>query len=609
MIRLGMIGTGRIAQRFVQEAKKTDGLRINGIFHPRWESARHFAKLNGGLPCTAQWEEFIEAVDAVYIAAPHRTHKDYAKAALEAGKHVLCEKPMALCRADLDELFKLAEEKDCVLMEAVKTAYCPGFLAMMEMAKSGRIGHIRDVEACFTRLTPTNLRELTDTACGGSLTEFGSYTLLPILRLLGTDYQKVEYRVLDAPNGVDAYAKVILEYQDAMGLSKTGLMTKSEGQLVIAGTKGYILAESPWWLTRKFEVRYEDPDRRETFTYPYEGSGLQYELKAFLERIENGKDPAKEHLGPSREESAAMAAVMEGLLRERSRKLAAIKTANAREGRTSGSHVKIWAHRGCSMAYPENTLMAFQAAAKLPGITGIELDIQLSKDGEVVVFHDESLLRVTGREGKVGECTLAELRALSFKGVEPGESDALLRIPTLGEVLELLKPYCEERGLLINIELKTSIVRYPGIEQKALELVRQFHLEPFIVWSSFLPESVRIMKELSKEARTGILCSSLEACLSVMKEVPADALHPWIGGLDCRIPDSIKGMPIRAWNGEEPFFRDGRILRERNLLKYTDFGVTDFFTNVPENYLTEAEGRDCGMQRQQDYQNKPASSH
>lgn len=124
-------------------------------------------------------------MDAVYIASPHDTHYAYTKTALEKGKHVLCEKPFVLQKSQAEELFEIAEENHCVLMEAIKTAYCPGFNQVITVAKSGVIGQIRDVEASFSRLTPPEMRERSDVRYGGSFTEFGSYTLLPVVKLMG----------------------------------------------------------------------------------------------------------------------------------------------------------------------------------------------------------------------------------------------------------------------------------------------------------------------------------------------------------------------------------------------------------------------------------------
>ncbi|WP_188399497.1 Gfo/Idh/MocA family oxidoreductase [Sporomusa sp. GT1] len=315
IIRLGIVGSGRIAGRFIPEAKFVSGLNIEGVYNPRRESAERFAAEHSLAFATDDEEEFYEHVDAVNIASPHETHYGYIKRALEHGKHVLCEKPMLLQKAQAEEVFDLAKEKNCILMEALKTAYVPGFIRLISLAKSGVIGEIRDVESCFTRLTPSHLREVTDIRNGGSFTEFGSYTLLPIIKLLGTDYQDVYFKSFLADNGVDIYTKAYFNYGGNIATSKTGLKIKSDGHLLISGTRGYIFVPAPWWLTKEFEICYEDFTQNEKVYTKFLGDGLRYELSDFIATI-NGHSSGGFKL--TRDESVALAGLMEKFLEQRS---------------------------------------------------------------------------------------------------------------------------------------------------------------------------------------------------------------------------------------------------------------------------------------------------
>ena len=317
IIRIGVVGTGRIAERFIPEAKYVSGVIIQGAFNPDQRHAEKFAIHHELEFFSSDYEDFLDKVDAVYIASPHETHYDYARRALQRKKHVLCEKPMAFFKKEAEELFRIANEQGCVLMEAIKTAYCPGFAQLISIAKSGVIGKIRDVEACFTRLTPENLRERKDLEYGGSFTEFGSHTLLPIMKLMGLDYKEVRFDSVLDENGLDLYTKASFLYENGMALSKSGVGVKSEGQLVIAGTKGYILAESPWWLTQSFEVRYEDPNRRDKYFVKFLGQGLRYEISDFA-YVTNGNEGRGYKF--TKEESIAMAGVMERFISKRREK-------------------------------------------------------------------------------------------------------------------------------------------------------------------------------------------------------------------------------------------------------------------------------------------------
>lgn len=285
IIRIGIVGTGRIAPRFVAEARFVSGLDIVCAFNPERESGQKFEKKHGIKVYDNSYEEFLQEVDAVYIASPNETHEEYTRWALEAGKHVLCEKPMAFTRKQSMELYETAEKKKLVLLEGIKAAYCPGFQQLINVARSGKIGEICDVEACFTRLADLNSRERTDAKYGGAFLEFGGYVLLPIVKLLGINYKEVRIDSILGEDGIDLYTKVELIYENGMATAKMGVGVKSEGQLVIAGTKGYILAPSPWWLTKKFEVRYENASIVENYEPNFQGDGLRYEINEFISKI------------------------------------------------------------------------------------------------------------------------------------------------------------------------------------------------------------------------------------------------------------------------------------------------------------------------------------
>lgn len=315
ILRLGVIGTGRIAGRFMTEARAVSGVNVQGVYNPRREAAEEFSR-RWEVNAYHDLEEFFQAVDAVYVASPHGTHYGYAKAALERDKHVLCEKPMVLNRAEGEELAALAKGRALVLMEAIKTAYCPGFAQLLGIAGSGTIGTVRGVDACFTKLVPPDSRELTDLRWGGSFTELGSYVLLPIIKLLGTQWSQVRFDAIKGENGLDLFTRAQFLYPGGMACATCGLGVKSEGKLVISGTTGYIVVEAPWWKTTYFEIHREDPNQVEKFSAHFLGDGLRYELSDFLSTI-NGSSRSDFKL--TRKESVALAGVMEQFLKENRR--------------------------------------------------------------------------------------------------------------------------------------------------------------------------------------------------------------------------------------------------------------------------------------------------
>lgn len=315
--KVGIVGTGRIAGRFVAEARYASGLAVIGAYNPEQASVKRFSEKYAEyeIPVeTEDYEAFLSGVDAVYIASTHETHYGYAKAALSAGKHVLCEKPLAFTKKESEELYELASSKKVVLMEAIKAAYCPGFQQLLNVVQSGRIGEIKDVDACFSRIAEEESRERTDARYGGAFLEYGGNALMPIIKILGKNYESVTFDSIDNELGTDDYTKIQIRYKDAMATAKVGMAIKSEGQLVVAGTKGYVIAQSPWWLTEKFDVRYEDESIIEHYEPRFIGDGLRYEMSEFIAKIHGiGEKSYKLTAG----ESIAITGIVEEFVRAR----------------------------------------------------------------------------------------------------------------------------------------------------------------------------------------------------------------------------------------------------------------------------------------------------
>ena len=184
--------------------------------------------------------------------------------------------------------------------------------------------------------------------------------------------------------------------------------------------------------------------------------------------------------------------------------------------------MKIWAHRGASGYAPENSLESFKLAAVM-GADGVELDVQLSKDNKLIVIHDEYIDRVSDGHGLVRDYTLKELQKYNYNRMHPEYEHA--SIVELEEVLDLLKP----TQLSVNIELKTGICFYRGIEDMVLRTVKNMGMEDRVLYSSFNHYTIRKVKEMSSQARTGILYSiGIYEPARYAAELGADALHPRI---------------------------------------------------------------------------------
>jgi glycerol-3-phosphate cytidylyltransferase len=295
IVELGIIGTGRIANRFVPESKFVSGVILKGVYNPNEKSARAFCEKHDLDFYSADFDEFISKISAVYIASPHLTHYDYIKNCLEYGVHVLCEKPMVLEKKQAIELYALAKEKKLVLIEALKTAYSPGFVHLISLVKSGVIGEIRDVDASFTKLSTGEIRELKSETAGGSMTELASYPLLPIIKIFGTKFKNVRFFPYIS-GGIDMFTRGIVEYENGNGSFKVGLGVKTEGELIISGTKGYAYVPAPWWKTEYFELRFEDANCNKKYFYKFDGDGLRYELNEFVRNITLNSDNLSNYL-------------------------------------------------------------------------------------------------------------------------------------------------------------------------------------------------------------------------------------------------------------------------------------------------------------------------
>ena len=224
--------------------------------------------------------------NAVYLVSSPEKHYPQIVEALEQGKHVLCESPIAVSRAECQKAIEKAAEKGCVLMEGIKTAYSTAYSRLVLLAKSGKIGEILSVDSTCTSMR--NLGDETEQEWN-SICAWGPTAMLPVFHILGCDYKskRITSRLLD-DSKFDGFTKIDFTYDTAVATVKIAKAAKSEGELIITGTKGYIYVPAPWWKTDYFEVRFEDPSENKRYFYQLDGEGIRYEIVAFARAIENG---------------------------------------------------------------------------------------------------------------------------------------------------------------------------------------------------------------------------------------------------------------------------------------------------------------------------------
>lgn len=237
--------------------------------------------------------------------------------------------------------------------------------------------------------------------------------------------------------------------------------------------------------------------------------------------------------------------------------------------------MEIYAHRGSSGTHPENTIAAFQEAARLP-IQGIELDVHLSKDGELVVIHDEKINRTSNGKGYVKDLTLEELKAFDFGSWFSDEFEGQT-IPTLREVLVLFADTSHH----VNIELKSDVFPYPGMVEKVVALVEEMEFDTRVVLSSFDHQAIRTAKQIAPHLETAPLFKEvLVDPLEYMYNVPADALHVFYR--------TAFRPPIQQALNTGATIRTYTVNQEKDAQALQDIGVSAIFTDYPEKMIPYA---------------------
>ena len=278
-LNLGLLGgfEENVLNKYFQESSFVNGITVTTLFNS-----------SKSTDVTLQdYDDFLEDCDCVYILSHPTKHYREIKHALERGKHVLCESPIALTLEETKELFALAEKKNLILMEAIKTAYSNAYNRLILLVKTGKIGNVVSVDATCTSLQNFNNKNLETS--WNSICAWGPTAMLPIFQLLQGPYETQMYSLFENETlKYDSFTKIDFFFQNATASIKVGRGVKSEGELIISGTEGYIYVPAPWWKTDYFELRFEDPNENRRYFYPLEGEGIRLQLLAFSKAIMEG---------------------------------------------------------------------------------------------------------------------------------------------------------------------------------------------------------------------------------------------------------------------------------------------------------------------------------
>ena len=288
-IRIGLVGESTVMNKFAAESQYVNGVKISG--YCSIDSSMFSSELQQLPIKTSNILELIKQSDALYIVSHPSKHYSQIKTALQHKKHILCESPIALSVSEYDELKQLAHQNGCILMDAIKTAYSTAYNRMHLLVKSGVIGDVKSVDSICTSLSDLESKKDKDFSnTWNSICAWGPTAMLPVFQLLGTQYKDCQIISHLISENFDTFTKVAFVYPNAVASLKVGKGVKSEGELIISGTKGYVYVPAPWWKMDYFEVRKENPADNKRYFYQLDGEGIRYMIVSFLKAIESGKD-------------------------------------------------------------------------------------------------------------------------------------------------------------------------------------------------------------------------------------------------------------------------------------------------------------------------------
>ncbi len=282
-LNLGLVGNAKRLWKVANEAVAINGIDIVGTSGARCDNGLE------ELP-DYSFEELIDKSDAVFIESDVKDRYEQIDYALSHGRHVLCDLPMAIGAKQQHRLLEKARSNDCILMSGIKTAYSTAYYRLLLMVKSGEIGNVVSVETTCTSLSEVSkISKYIENNVWSSMDAWGATALLPVFQILGTNY--INRNIITELSGkcFDIFTKMDFIYKNAVATVKIGKGVKSEGEMIISGTKGYVYVPAPWWKTSYFEIRYEDQNRNKRFFYDLEGEGFKYELVNFLRAINHGR--------------------------------------------------------------------------------------------------------------------------------------------------------------------------------------------------------------------------------------------------------------------------------------------------------------------------------
>lgn len=285
-IRLGYWGDSRVITKYIKQTEYVNGFSKSAIYLNSIENLEKITNQN--ICCYNNKTDFLNNVDAVFLFGNLKDQFKNAKEILVSGKSVLCGDVPCLTKAEFDELSDLADKNNVIFMTSIKTAYSIAYHRLLLLIKTGIIGDVVDIKSTCTNLSQ-NRFEKDD---WNAISEWGAIAMLPIFQILGTNYKKksIVTQYIDKENKIDKFTNINFIYDRATASVFVSKNVKSEGLLIVSGTKGCIVVPAPWWKTDYFEVHFENMEENKKFFYQLDGEGIRNALLQFYTNIINLKN-------------------------------------------------------------------------------------------------------------------------------------------------------------------------------------------------------------------------------------------------------------------------------------------------------------------------------
>lgn len=280
-IKWGIVGCGNIANKFCSDLALVETAEIRAVASRSIEKSRDFSKKHNAIIAYGSYAELFSdpEVDIVYIATPHISHAELSIQAMENGKHVLCEKPLAINAKEAQSILEVSRRTQKFFMEALWTRFNPNFIEIKNRIDKGELGQIKYINADFSFKSdkPLDGRVMNLELGGGTILDIGIYPAFLAYLFLGKPNKILATSILHPETGCDIQTSMVFEYDGAQAILYSGFASKSELVARISGTKAQIQINDPWHAAHNFSII--ENDQKQLIKNPIHGLGYIYEIE------------------------------------------------------------------------------------------------------------------------------------------------------------------------------------------------------------------------------------------------------------------------------------------------------------------------------------------